>query len=120
MLSEFYVVLLALLSAFIAAVAQYLYKLSMPEFSFKPREILSVFLRKNVLIGLFLYFVVALPVYLIALSSGALSFVYPIFASAFIFVLLISHFMLHEKIGMMRIMGVLLIFVGIVIISLTF
>ena len=59
-------------------------------------------------------------IYLYALHSAPeISFVYPIFASTFVFVLLISIFSLKEKAGIYRIAGIALIVLGIAVVSLT-
>lgn len=54
------------------------------------------------------------------MENGDLSFVYPTFASSFIFVILFSKFGVGERIGITRVAGVLLIVVGIAIIAMTF
>ena len=72
----------------------------------------------QVVIGVFGYFA-GLAVYLFALSNAPLSVVYPIFASTFIFVALISFTLLKEKVSALRVAGVLVIFLGIFLVSLT-
>ncbi len=74
--------------------------------------------NRNVMAGIIVY-VVSLAVYLYALSAAPLSVVYPTFASTFIFITLLSHFYLKEKLSWTRIAGVLAIFVGIVVIATT-
>jgi drug/metabolite transporter (DMT)-like permease len=110
---------ITVLSAFIASIAQYIFKKNLPRFKANIRELISVFKNKWILFGIFMYFI-ALPIYLFALDNGALSFVYPTFASSFIFVLLFSKFGLGEKIGPARIIGVLLVVLGIAIVAMTF
>ena len=61
----------------------------------------------------------ALVLYIIALSGGQLSVVYPVFASSFIFVALISAAVLKEKITPVRAIGVLLVFIGISIVAIS-
>ena len=63
---------------------------------------------------------VNLAIYLYALDNAPLSFVYPTFASTFIFVTLISHFYLKEKVSRNRALGVLVIFIGIAIVAASF
>lgn len=120
MLEALEIIGITLLSAVIAAVAQYLYKRNMEEFDFKLDQIIATFMKRDIMIGGVLYGL-SLIVYLYALDNAPLiSFVYPIFASTFVFVLLISKLVLHERINLHRVFGVLLIIAGIVVISLTF
>jgi len=119
MYSALLIIGITVLSAFIASIAQYIFKKNLPRFGANIRELIHVFKNKWILLGAFIY-IIALPIYLFALENGALSFVYPTFASSFIFVLLFSKFGLGEKIGLVRIMGVLLVVVGIAIVAMTF
>ena len=116
MLSSIYVILLTLAAAAIAAFAQYLFKKSVPEFRFGVDGILSLARNRMVIAGLLIY-LIGLAIYLVALGSGELSFVYPAFSSTFIFVMLISHFKLKERIGYARLAGMLLIILGITFVS---
>ena len=119
MLAETAVVLLTLAAAMITAAAQYLFKRAIPKFGLSVREIVMLLKNRSILLGLFAY-VVSLFLYLIALGSGQLSFVYPLFSSTFIFVMLISHFAFNERISARRMVGVLLILAGISMIALTY
>ncbi len=111
---------ITLVAAMIAAVAQYLYKRGVKQFSFSIGEIMDVFKNRSILFGGVLY-TLSLLVYLYALDNAPLiSFVYPVFASTFVFVLLISRLVFHERVNLHRIAGIAFIIVGIVVISLTF
>jgi drug/metabolite transporter (DMT)-like permease len=81
-------------------------------------HLLGLARNKGVVIGLLSY-VVALVIYLAALSGGQLSVVFPIFASSFIFVTIISAVTLKERITLMRAAGVLLVFIGITIVAIS-
>lgn len=116
MLSTPYVVAVTLIAAAIVAYAQYVFKRAVPKFSFNTKGLVSLFTNKNVLFGMFAYGV-GLIFYLVALGSGQLSFVYPAFSTTFIFVILISHFKLGERIGYKRLAGVLFILLGIILTS---
>ena len=108
------VILMTLLAAAIAAFAQYLYKKG------AARSVLKMFKNRNTLVGGGLY-ALSTAIYLYALhATPILSFVYPIFASTFIFVLLISMLVLKEKPSARRTAGTLLIIAGITLISFTF
>ncbi len=80
--------------------------------------VVKTLLNRNIILGLCGY-AVSFTLYLIALQTSQLSVVFPIFASSFIFVTIISAIMLKERIGAYRILGVILIFVGITIVALS-
>ncbi len=119
MLSEVYIILLTTIAAAIAAASQYFLKSSVHKFRLSPSGIISLIKNRGVMAAIGLYFIGAV-FYLLALDSGELSFVYSIFASTFIFVLLISYFALREKVGSTRLIGTALIVVGIMIIAITY
>ncbi len=119
MLEAVAIVLTTLLAAALAAYAQYLFKKNVPSFKINIREILRLARNWQLLLGLAIYSL-SLIIYLVALGSGELSFVYPIFSSTFIFVFLISAFVLKEKINKVRIAGLAMIILGIIIVSLTY
>ncbi len=116
MLGIYYVVLLTVVAAAIVAYAQYVFKKSVPKFRFSLSGVLSLAKNKMVIAGVLIY-MFGLVFYLFALGSGQLSFVYPAFSSTFIFVILISHFMLNERIGKVRLAGILMIMLGIALVS---
>ncbi len=118
MLGVLSVVAITIMAAAIVAFAQYLFKKSVPKFDFNASGILSL-ARNRVIVAAGLIYVVGLAFYLVALSSEQLSFVYPAFSSTFIFVMIISHFKLKERIGYARLSGVALIIIGIAIVSLS-
>jgi len=119
MLPTIAVIAITLIAAAIAASAQYIYKTSIKKFEFSVRELRVVLMNRRLLLGIGLY-VVSLLVYLYALNAApVISFVYPIFASTFIFVFLISHHVLKERVSMHRAIGMLLVVLGIAIISVT-
>lgn len=114
-----YIISFTLISAMLAAFAQYLFKRSIKEFHLDRKGIISVFENREVLLAIIIY-IIALAVYLQALRYGELSFVYPIFASVFVFVMIISKYKLKEPVGIARIAGTLLIILGIALTALTF
>ncbi|MGB9732693.1 MAG: hypothetical protein ACP5P2_01225 [Candidatus Micrarchaeia archaeon] len=119
MLSEILLIGITVFAAFLASLAQYLFKTNLPRFKASISGILEIFKNKRILLGVLIYFV-SLPIYLFALRNGDLSFVYPTFATSFIFVLLLSKFGIGEDISPIRLFGVLLVVVGIAIIAFTF
>ncbi len=119
MLSELEIMLTTLAAALIAATAQYLFKKSVPKFELSPRGIKHLLSSAGIWIGGILY-IGSLAVYLEALGSGELSFVYPTFASTFIFIALISYFLLKEEMGPKRVAGIALVFIGIALVALSY
>lgn len=119
MLNELLVIGVTLVAAILAATAQYTLKKSVPKFTFGLKGIKSLATNKGIWLGGIIY-IAGLVIYLKALDSGQLSFVYPTFASTFVFVVLISHFLLKERIDAKRWVGLALIFLGIAIVALTY
>ncbi len=119
MVSEYFIIGITLLSALIASFAQYLFKRAVPKFHFNLKDIAGLF-RNRLLVTALAIYVADLAVYLVALHYGQLSFVYPVFASSFIFTLLLSKFVLKEKTSALRVLGILMVFAGIVIVALTY
>ncbi|MEM3227387.1 MAG: EamA family transporter [Candidatus Micrarchaeaceae archaeon] len=112
------VIFITLVAALIASFSQILFKNSMDRELLGIREILRLIYKKRILLGLAGY-AVSLVIYLYALKTAPLSVIYPTFASSFIFIALLSHFFLKEKITVSRLVGVLLVFIGIAIIGFT-
>ncbi len=106
-------------AALLAAIAQYIFKRALPKFRFNAKEVLGLFRNRLILLGLLVYFA-DLAIYLVALYYGQLSFVYPTFASSFVFVLLFSKYMLNEKVGLARTLGVVMVVIGIISIAFTY
>lgn len=120
MLEAAEVIGLTLVAAVFTALAQYLFKLNVKEFEFSLGHIVGVLSKRGTIAGVGMYFI-GLVFYIYALSNEpTISLVYPIFASTFIFVLLISKFTLNEPINARRILGMLLITAGIGVVALTF
>lgn len=113
------VIFLTLFAALITSLAQLLYKKALGNRLEKKREVLKLVKNKRIITGIAMVFA-ALVIYLYALSAAPLSIVYPTFASTFIFITLISHFWLKEKIPSIRMLGILIIFIGIVIVASTY
>lgn len=76
--------------------------------------ILNIFYNYYVIIGLISYAMSAI-FWMIALSREDLSFVYPFISLTFVFILLSSIFIFHEKIGPSRVLGTIVIIIGLII-----
>ncbi|MGD0729278.1 MAG: EamA family transporter [Candidatus Micrarchaeaceae archaeon] len=112
------VIFLTLIAALISSFSQLLFKKGIKKRLDSVYEILGLLLNKTVLIGLCGY-LASFLIYLYVLSTSQLSIVFPIFASSFIFVTIISAVTLKEKVTLIRVVGVLLIFFGITMVALT-
>lgn len=119
MLNEIEIVGLTLMAAAVAATSQYLMKKSIHKFSIDIKGIFSLLKNKVLILSIFVY-LISLIFYLIALSSGQLSFVYPTFASTFLFVFIIAKLKLNEPITLYRGVGLTLIVIGIIIVAMTY
>lgn len=111
-------VTLTLIASLLSSYCQMLFKKGLNKKLNSVFEILRSLTNKYIILGLAGY-LVSFILYLIALSSSQLSIVVPIFASSFIFVTLLSAYSLKEKISFIRVVGILLIFFGIVFVALT-
>ena len=109
------VILLTLLAALVSSLAQLIFKRSVTKID-NFRHLMAHARNRGVLLG-FVGYITAFALYLVALSGGELSIVYPVFASSFIFVTLISARVLRERITAVRAAGVLLVFIGIAIVA---
>jgi uncharacterized membrane protein len=119
LLNEIEVIGFTLIAAAIAATSQYLMKKSIHKFSIDLKGIFSLFKNKFLIISIFVY-LISLVFYLIALSSGELSFVYPTFATTFLFVFIIAKLKLNEPITLYRGIGITLIVIGVIIVAMTY
>lgn len=118
MLDVISVIALTLFAALIAAFSQYIIKRSITEFDLDIKSMKRLITTKGFVLGILLYFT-ALVVYLNALKSGELSLVYPTFASTFVFVFLLSKHALKEKMSTKRVLGIIILIIGIIIVAIT-
>ena len=83
--------------------------------NFSISGIISMFLNPLVVLGLIMYGL-STVFWLIALSQKDLSFVYPFISLTFIIVLLLSHFVLKEHVSTARIIGTIIIVIGLMVV----
>ncbi len=112
------VIFLTLVAALFTSYSQLLFKRGLRKRLDSVADILNTLRNRTILLGLCGY-AISFTLYLIALSTSELSVVFPIFASSFIFVTLISAYQLKERINILRVAGILLIFLGVVIVAFT-
>jgi len=113
------VIIIILSGILCASLGQVFWKLGMNAVgaidNFSISGIVSMFLNPLVFLGLLMYGLSTI-FWLIALSQKDLSYVYPFIALTFIIVLLLSKFLLHENVGLYRIVGTLIIIAGLIIV----
>lgn len=112
------IIFITLIAALIASFSQIMFKKGLKEKLHSVKHLIGAFKNKHIIIGI-LGYLASLGVYLYALNQAALSIVYPTFASTFIFIAIFSTFMLKERIGKLRAVGIVVIFSGILIVALT-
>ncbi len=112
------VIFITLVAAILASFSQLSYKKGLSSRLEKLTHIVKAIKNRYVLLGGFGY-IMSLVIYLYALSKAQLSIVYPIFASTFIFVPILSATLLKEKMNAQRVFGITLIFIGILVVALT-
>jgi drug/metabolite transporter (DMT)-like permease len=112
------VIFITLIASLLASLSQILFKTGMAKRLRSLSDMILQLKNRRVLLGLFGYGS-SLVVYLYALSNSPLSIVYPVFASTFIFVALLSSIFLKERISALRATGIAVIFFGIALVAMT-
>ncbi len=112
------VILLTLIAAVFTSFSQLLFKKGLSKRLDSIKDVILTIANRYIFIGLCGY-VVSFLLYLYALSGSQLSVVFPIFASSFIFVTIISAVTLKERISAVRALGIIMIFIGITIVAVT-
>ena len=102
-------IVLTVISSVLGASGMFFFKLGSSRVSFKIKD-----WAKNwrVMLGLFLYFL-AFVFLVLALKTGQLSVVYPMYALSYLWVAVLSQTLLKEKVRAMNWIGVFLIIGGI-------
>jgi uncharacterized membrane protein len=112
-------IIIILIGILFASLGQVFWKIGMNSIGaidkFSIPGIISMFLNPVVLLGLFMYGL-STVFWLIALSRKDLSFVYPFISLTFIIVLFLSIFILKEQIGTARIIGTIIIIIGLMVV----
>lgn len=107
-------VALFLLASFLGALGQYLYKAAADQSSSAPAALLSW----NGVAGMACY-VAVMVLFLVAFKlGGSVAVLYPIYATTFLWALLIAHFRLGEAIRWPNVVGMVLLVVGIFLMGL--
>ncbi|MEW6062888.1 MAG: EamA family transporter [Nanoarchaeota archaeon] len=106
--SKYIAILLVILSTLFASFGQLFYKLGVDKLEFN----LSMLTNYTLILGILLY-IIAGVILIIALKYGELSAVYPIYATNYIWVSLLSLYILKEMMNYFKWLGVLFIVIGV-------
>lgn len=106
------IISLVLFCAVLGAAGQLMFKLSAPQFSLNLKSILTNY---KFLIGVLLY-ASATILFIFALKQGNLSVLYPIIATSYIWVTILSMIFLKESFPVFKWAGIVLIILGVYII----
>ncbi len=116
-------ILAIFVSIILAVIGQLLLKMGMlriGKFSFNistlVHQYIKIFLNPRVIAGLFGYFV-SMLIWLYVLSRMELSFAYPFVALNYVLILFGSYFLFKEAITPMKVIGVIVIVVGVYLVA---
>jgi len=107
-------ILLFTFAAFLGALGQYFYKTGAEQCG---GNIVLWFSNYRILIGILCYVAIMFLFLLAFRMGGALTVLYPVYATTFIWALLIGAFLLGERVSLINIIGALLIICGIYLIA---
>jgi multidrug transporter EmrE-like cation transporter len=115
--------LLIFTSIFMGAIGQILLKTGMSKIgyiSIKYSDIIQyaqkAFVSPYILVGILSY-MLSMILWLIILSRVELSFAYPMVSAGYIIIIVFSYFILHENISLLRLIGVIMVCMGILFIA---
>lgn len=112
--TEFWAIGLTLSAALIGSFGALFFKFAADEFSF---NLIRIIKNKYLYFAIF-YYVLATVLFIPALKGGELSFLYPLSATSYILISLLSTIFLKEKINFWRWLGIFTIIFGIFLMGL--
>jgi len=107
-------VILVIITTFLTSVAQILYKIGADKLTI---SISGILLNYHLTIGIVLYMLGSVLL-ILAFRKGEVSILFPIVATSYIWVLILSTVFLNEQMNILKILGILFIIFGISIINL--
>jgi drug/metabolite transporter (DMT)-like permease len=110
------VLLLLFISVLLNSLGQLFFKLGTGDLELTVAGVTSVITSKYLVAGITVYGV-SLVLYLVALSKADLSYAYPIISLTYVFVTLLSYFVLQEHVGVYGWIGVLFVVIGVALIG---
>jgi multidrug transporter EmrE-like cation transporter len=113
-MAELWAAGLVVLTTLIGSFGPIFLKKASAEFSLNPFKVIK---NKELVIGIFFY-AMGTVLFIPALKGGELSVLYPLVSLAYVWVALLSKFMLKENINALKWAGILLIIIGVSLIGL--
>ncbi|MBD3164850.1 EamA family transporter [Candidatus Woesearchaeota archaeon] len=113
MKTKIWAIILMILVTFLTSSAQIFYKIGANKLEFR---FISIITNYSLLIGIFLYMAGAILM-ITAFKGGELSVLYPIVATSYIWVGLLSYFIFNESLNVYRWIGIFSIFFGVVFVG---
>lgn len=105
-------IILIIISTLFISAAQVFYKLASKKMVFD----VSIFFNHYLYIGLLLYGIAAVLL-ILALKNGELSTIYPMIATSYLWVILLSIVVFNESINLFKWIGVALIIIGVAVLG---
>lgn len=106
-------IILIIFSTFLNTIAQILYKFGANNSKFNLIELITNY---SIILGILIYGISA-TIFIVSLKYGELSVLYPIFATGYIWVTISSIYFFNEQFNLLKILGIIIIIIGISIIS---
>jgi len=113
MATQLWAVILIIFGTFIGALGPILFKKASDKLSFNPFKLIKNY---TLILG-FLFYGLSMIIYLIAITGGELSVLYPLVSISYIWVSLLSIKYLNEKMNLYKWLGVIMIIFGVSIIG---
>jgi len=111
------VMFLSIIVSIFIVIGQVLWKLGVGDRSFNLSNLFGILKSPFFIIGAIIYIFAAI-IWLYLLSKYQYHYIYPLILSlAFIFSLIASHFILHEQISYISLLGILILCIGVIVIS---
>lgn len=98
-----YPILLMIFCTILTALGQYFLKKGVSYFQL---SFISIFTNYYLLLGVFIY-ALATILFLLALSKGELSIIFPLVTLSYVWVALAAYFLLGETLGIFKVLGIL-------------
>ena len=102
-------ILLILITTFLTSAAQILFKATANDLVF---DIVKIITNYNLLIGLLLYLIGGILV-IISFRYGEITILYPILATSYVWINLLSNYFFEEQINIFKWMGIAAIIIGV-------
>ncbi|MBN1645150.1 EamA family transporter [Candidatus Woesearchaeota archaeon] len=109
MTTQPWAIILVLIGTFIGSIGPIFFKKGADKFNFNPLQLIKNY---NLIAGLFFYGI-SLIIFVIALTGGEVSILYPIVSVSYIWVCFLSIKILKEKMNLYKWLGILFIIFGV-------